>query len=130
MGSQQHHDFTTNTYSKAFNSDFDQFTFGFLYSLLNPERKLRPFIAAGIGFSHESNSGGNPNHTLLAFDLGGGAKYELTKHFFLRGDLRYIPSRANRTPGVVCDPFGNCFQQNQSNYLHRVNFTGGFAFRF
>jgi hypothetical protein len=123
-------DAATRTYSKAFNSDFDQFSFGFLYMLRNSERKLRPFIAGGIGFSHESNSGGNPNRTLLAFNLGGGAKYELTRHFALRGDLRWLPSRANKTPAVQCDIFGNCFQQNVSNYLQRVNFSGGIAFRF
>src|SRR6266852_556330 len=94
------------------------------------ERKLRPFIAAGVGFAHESNSGGNSNHTLLAFNLGGGAKYELTRHVALRGDLRWLPSRANKTPAVQCDQFGNCFQQNVSNYLQRVNFSGGIAFRF
>jgi opacity protein-like surface antigen len=120
----------TRTYSKAFDSDFDQFSFGFLYMLKNSETKLRPFIAAGVGFSHEFNSGGNSNHTLLAFNLGGGAKYELTRHFALRGDLRWLPSRANKTPAVLCDSFGNCFQQNVSNYLQRVNFTGGVAFRF
>ena len=123
-------DAATGTYSKAFNSDFDQFSFGFLYMLKNSERKLRPFIAAGIGFSHESNSGVNANHTLLGFNLGGGAKYELSRHFALRGDLRWLPSRANKTPEVQCDAFGNCFQQNVSNYLQRVNFTGGIAFRF
>lgn len=123
-------DAATHTYSKAFNSDFDQFSFGFLYMLKNSERKLRPFIAAGAGFSHESNSGGNSNHTLLAFNLGGGAKYELARHVALRGDLRWLPSRANKTPAVQCDAFGNCFQQNVSNYLQRVNFSGGIAFRF
>jgi len=123
-------DAATRTYSKAFNSDFDQYSFGFLYMLKNSERKLRPFIAGGIGFSHESNSGGNPNRTLLAFNMGGGAKYEVSRHFALRGDLRWLPSRANKTPTVQCDIFGNCFQQNVSNYLQRVNFTGGFAFRF
>jgi hypothetical protein len=123
-------DVATGTYSKAFNSNFDQFTFGFLYMLRNSERKLRPFIAAGIGFSHESNSGGNANQTLLAFNLGGGAKYELTRHFALRGDLRWLPSRANKTTQVQCDAFGNCFNQNVSNYLQRVNFSGGIAFRF
>jgi Outer membrane protein beta-barrel domain len=123
-------DAATGTYSKAFNSDFDQFSFGFLYMLKNSERKLRPFIAGGIGFSHESNSGGNPNRTLLAFNLGGGAKYELSRHFALRGDLRWLPSRANRTPAVQCDIFGNCFQQNVSNYLQRVNFSGGVVLRF
>jgi hypothetical protein len=31
---------------------------------------------------------------------------------------------------VQCDIFGNCVTQNVSNYLQRVNFTGGIAFRF
>jgi opacity protein-like surface antigen len=123
-------DAATQTYSKAFNTDFDQFSFGFLYMVRNSERKLRPFIAGGIGAAHESNSGVNPNRTLLAFNLGGGAKYEVSRHFALRGDLRWLPSRANKTLQVQCDPFGNCFQQNVSNYLQRVNFTGGIAFRF
>jgi hypothetical protein len=123
-------DAATQTYSKAFNSDFNQFSFGFLYMLKDSERKLRPFIAGGIGFAHESNEGNNPNRTLLAFNLGGGAKYQVSKRFSLRGDLRWLPSRANRTPQVQCDFFGNCFQQNVSNYLQRVNFTGGIAFRF
>jgi hypothetical protein len=124
------HDITTNSYSKAFNSDVDQFELGFLYMLRSSEQKLRPFIDAGIGVTHEFNEGANPNRTLLSFGLGGGAKYELSRHFSLRGDLRWLPSRANKTPGVTCDFFGNCFQQNMSNYLQRVNFTGGIAFRF
>ena len=123
-------DAATRTYSKAFSSDFDQYSFGLLYMLRNSETKLRPFIAGGIGFSHEFNSGVNPNRTLLAFNLGGGAKYELSRHFALRGDLRWLPSRANKTLAVECDIFGNCFTQSVSNYLQRVNFTGGIAFRF
>lgn len=123
------HDFATNTYSKAFNSDFDQFTFGILYMLRNSEQKLRPFVSGGVGFAHESNDNGQPNHTLLAFSLGGGAKYEVSRHFALRGDLRYMPSRANRTPGQVCSIFG-CFVQNVSNYLQRFNVSGGIVFRF
>ena len=124
------HDVTTNTYSKAFNSTFDQFMFGFSYMIRNSERKLRPFIDAGLGFAHESNNNGEPNHTLFAFALGGGAKYELTKHFALRGDVRYMPSRANRTPQTFCDPFFGCYTQNTPNYLQRVNLTAGIAFRF
>ena len=119
-----------HTYSKAFNSDLDQFQFGFLYMLKNSERKLRPFIAGSIGFTHESNDSGTSNRTLLAFGLGGGVKYELNRHFSLRGDLRWLPSRANKTPDLVCDQFFGCYEQNVSNYLQFVNFTGGFAFRF
>lgn len=123
-------DSTTHAYTKAFNSNMTQIQFGFLYMLRNSERKLRPFIAGSIGFTHESNDNSNPNRTLLAFGLGGGTKYEVNRRFSLRGDLRFLPSRANRTPEQVCDFFGNCFVQNVSNYLKRVNFTGGFAFRF
>ena len=124
------HDFTTNTYTKVFDSVYDQFMFGFLYMLRNNEQKLRPFIAAGLGFAHESNNNGAPNHTLFSYGLGGGAKYTISKHFSLRGDLRYMPARANRTPQQFCDPFFGCYVQNASNYLHRVNFTAGIAFRF
>ena len=124
------HDVTTNTYSKAFDSTFDQFMFGFTYMIRSSEQKLRPFISAGLGFAHESNNNGAPNHTLFAYGLGGGAKYALTKHFSFRGDIRYMPSRANRTPQTFCDPFFGCFTQNTSNYLQRVNLTAGIAFRF
>ena len=122
-------DMNTRTYTKIFNSDIDHFQFGFLYMLRNSEMKLRPFIAGSFGFTHEFNDA-NPNHTLLAFGLGGGVKYNLNRHFALRGDLRWLPSRANKTPGIICDQFYGCYQQNIANYLEFVNLTGGFAFRF
>src|SRR2546423_12133661 len=122
-------DITTHSYSKVLDSDIDHFQFGFLYMLRNSEMKLRPFIAGSFGFTHEFNDA-NPNHTLLAFGLGGGVKYNLNRHFALRGEMRWLPSRANKTPGIVCDQFFGCYQQNISNYLEFVNFTGGFAFRF
>jgi opacity protein-like surface antigen len=124
------HDVTTNTYSKAFNSDIDQFEFGILYMFRNSERKLRPFGAGGVGFTHQFNDGNNPNHTNLSYALGGGVKYSLEKHISLRGDIRWLPTRASRTPGITCDFFGNCFQVLQDNYLERVNFTGGVTFHF
>jgi opacity protein-like surface antigen len=122
-------DMTTRTYTKIFNSDIDHVQFGFLYMLRNSELKLRPFIAASIGFTHESNDA-NPNRTLFGYGLGGGVKYTVTPHFALRGDARWLPSRANKTPGVICDQFYGCYQQNISNYLEFVNLSGGFAFRF
>jgi opacity protein-like surface antigen len=124
------HDVTTNTFSKAFNSDIDQFQFGFLYMFRNSEQKLRPFAAGGIGFTHEFNDGIEPNHTNLSYGLGGGVKYSLAKHISLRGDIRWVPTRAGSTPAQTCDFFGNCFVVNQTNYLQRVNFTGGVTFHF
>ncbi len=121
--------FTAN-YSKAFNSDIDQFHFGFLYMLRNSERKVRPFIAAGIGFTHDSNSGGNSDKTAFSYGIGGGMKYYLTRHLGLRGDIRFVPTYGNRTTGIICDPFGFCSQARLSNYFNRGNFTGGIIFRF
>jgi Outer membrane protein beta-barrel domain len=120
----------TGIYSKVFNSDIDQFHFGFLYMLRNSERKLRPFIAGGLGFTHDSSSRNNSNKTSFSYGLGGGVKYYVTRHFGLRGDARWVPTYGNRTPGIICDSFGFCVQARVSNYLERGNFTGGLIFRF
>jgi opacity protein-like surface antigen len=123
-------DAATGIYSKLFNSDIDQFHFGLLYMLRNSEKKLRPFIAGGLGFTHNSNSGSNSDRTAFSYGIGGGVKYYLNRHIGLRGDLRYVPIYGNRTPGIICDPFGFCAQVRVSNYFNQGNFTGGLIFRF
>jgi hypothetical protein len=117
-------------YSKVFNSDIDQFHFGLLYMRRNGEKKLRPFIAGGLGFAHNSNSGNNSDRTAFSYGLGGGVKYYLSRHVGLRGDARFVPTYGNRTPGITCDPFGFCAQTRVSNYFKQGNFTGGLIFRF
>jgi hypothetical protein len=77
-----------------------------------------------------SNSNGNPDRTAFAFNLGGGAKYYLSKNFGLRGDIRYMPTYANSTPSFACDIFGNCFNVPSRNFENRVNFSGGIILRF
>lgn len=130
------HDFTTGLYSFAFDSHVDQVEFGVLYPFriggfyYTEDRHFEPFVAGGLGFTHESNRQGNPNRTSFAFNLGGGAKLFLSKHFGLRGDIRYMPTYANTTTGVSCDPFGNCFGVRQRNFQSRANFTGGIILRF
>lgn len=120
----------TGLYTKAFDSDIDLYNFGILYMFRSPDAKLRPYVAGGIGFSHQFNSGATPNRTDFAFGMGGGVKYYPNSHFGLRGDLRYIPAYANSSPGTYCDEFGFCYPANVPNYLNRVNFTGGIVFRF
>lgn len=122
--------FPSNTYVKAFNSDIDQFQFGFLYMVLSDEHRIRPFIAGGVGFAHEFNSGATPNRTDFSYNIGGGVKYMLNQHFGLRGDARYVPVYKNSSPAVFCDPFGFCFVGNVANFLSRGNFSGGLIFRF
>lgn len=128
------HDFVTGLYTEAFDSNIDQYQFGVLYPFLGSgyfrERKFVPFVAGGLGFTHESNNNGNANRTAFAFNLGGGAKYFLTKHFGLRGDLRYLPTYANQTPGYACNFYGNCFYVHNHNFENRGNFSGGLIFRF
>ena len=116
-------------YQKAFNSDIDQFQFGVLLMFRGSERKLRPYFAGGLGFTHDSNSGGTPNRTQFSYGIGGGVKYMMNRHFGLRGDLRFVPTYENKSLETFCDFFG-CFTANVSHYLNRGNFTGGLIFRF
>src|SRR5260370_6757858 len=108
MTSFSERDAATGIYSKVFNSDIDQFHFGLLYMLRNSEKKLRPFIAGGIGFTHDSNSGNNSNKTSFSYGLGVGVDYYVTRHFGLPGAARWGPTSGSKTPGNNCGPFTFC----------------------
>lgn len=119
----------TGLYQKAYNSDIDQFHFGILFLLRGSEHKVRPYFAGGLGFTHDSNSGGTPNRTAFSYGVGGGVKYYVNRHFGLRGDLRFVPTYENKSLETFCDFFG-CYTANVSHYLNRGNFAGGIVFRF
>ena len=120
----------TGQYFKAFNSDVDQFQFGGLYMLRNSEHRLRPYIAASVGFTHDTNSNGTPDRTEFAFSLGGGVKYYLSRHIGLRADLRYMPTYGSSSYATYCDPFFGCYNAKVANFLNRGNFVGGVIFHF
>ncbi len=122
--------FPSANYVRAFDSDIDQFQFGFLYMVMSDEHRIRQFIAGGVGFAHEFNSGLTPNRTDFSYNLGGGVKYMFSQHFGIRGDARYVPVYKNSSPALFCDPFGFCFLGNVANFLSRGNFSGGLIFRF
>ena len=111
------------TYVKAYNSDIDQYQFGFQYMFLDSSHRFRPYAAASVGFTHDSNGGGNPNRTEIGYSLGGGAKYYLGRHFGLRGDIRYMPTYGSSSYGLYCDPFGFCYNAKVANFLNRGNFV-------
>jgi len=117
-------------YTKAFNSDVDQFQFGGLYMLLSREHRIRPYLAASVGFTHEFNSGQTPNRLDFGYSIGGGVKYELSRHLALRGDARFMPTYANSGFAEYCDPFFGCYTAKVSQYQNRGNFVGGIVFRF
>ena len=118
---------STGTYSKAYNSDIDQFQFGGAFTFLDSTHRWRPYFAASVGFTHDANSAGNSNRTEFSYSVGGGVKYYLSRHFGLRGDIRYLPTYGN-SYGVYCDPFGFCYKS--ANFLNRGNFVGGLIFKF
>jgi len=133
-------DITTQQYYKAYDSDIDQFQFGGLYMFLGSEHKLRPYVAASLGFTRDSNGsvtasgstpvGTTPNRTAFAYSIGGGVKYYLSRHVGLRGDMRFLPTYGSSSNGEYCDPFFGCYNARVRNYLDRGNFVGGLIFRF
>jgi hypothetical protein len=138
------HDFTTGNSFNTYDATADQFTFGALFHLVDSTHKLRPFVAGGLGFTRTSNSStplpsafsdpffipsSSTSDTAFIFNIGGGAKYYASKHFGFRGDLRFVPTYASSTQGVVCNGFG-CGQGTQRNFYKRVNATAGVFFRF
>ena len=123
------HDYTTGATTPIYDSTVNMFQWGVL-AQFRVDQKLRPYIAGGLGFAHESNSDLNANRTAFAYNLGGGAKYFINDHFGFRGDLRYMPTYGNSGQGVQCNYFGSCYQATVRNYEKRVNFGGGIILRF
>jgi hypothetical protein len=117
----------TNTYSKLYNSDVDQFQFGGLYMLRNSSHAIRPYIAASVGFTHDGNDSGVPDTTKFGYSVGGGVKYYATRHLGFRVDTRFMPTYGSSSPGG-CDVFYGCYTAH--HFLNRGNFVGGIILRF
>jgi opacity protein-like surface antigen len=116
-----------------FNLTSNQYMGNFLFHLTAKDHALRPFAMFGLGanalstdVSHVSGS------TRFAFALGGGAKFNMTKHLGFRGQLRWVPTYLGSTnAGYWCDPFwGGCWVVGNSHYLHEFDITGGITLRF
>jgi hypothetical protein len=128
--------FPNPAYIKAYNSSVDQYQFGALYMIFGEEHKWRPYVAGSLGFTHEFNSAlsattqSPPTRLDFSYSIGGGVKYELSRHFAFRGDARYMPTYANSSLAEYCDPFYGCYTAKVSNYQHRGNFLVGLVIRF
>ncbi len=122
------HDLLTNSYVSAYHSVIDQFQFGGIYMFRNSEVKLRPYVGASVGFTHDSNGSGTPNRTEFSYSLGGGVKYYLTRHIGFRADARYLPTYGSSSNELYC--YFGCYYGSVSHYLNRGSFTGGLVFTF
>jgi len=118
---------------KVFNLSQNQYMANFVAHLTDREAKMRPFFFFGLGASAlDPDRGGVKGATRFAFSLGGGAKYNLSKHFGLRGQMKWAPTYITTTNGGYwCDPFwGGCWLVGNDHYLHEFDITGGFTVRF
>lgn len=122
------HDILTNSYISAYHSVIDQYQFGGLYMFRSSAVKLRPYVAASLGFTHDSNGNDTPNRTEFSFSLGGGVKYYVSRHIGLRGDIRYLPTYGSSSNALYC--YYGCYYGTVSHYLNRASFTGGLIFKF
>lgn len=118
---------------RLFSLNQNQYMGNLLFHFTEREAKLRPFVFFGLGASDLSPDRDNVDGiTRFAFAVGGGAKYNISKHFGLRGQFRYAPTYLTTTnEGFWCDPFwGGCWTVGDDRYLHSYDITGGVTFRF
>ncbi|HYL68165.1 MAG TPA: outer membrane beta-barrel protein [Candidatus Limnocylindria bacterium] len=124
------HVFNTNTIASVTDTTLDMYQFSGLYEF-GPERaKLKPFVVAGVGFTHIDSNGLLNFENRLAFNVGGGLKYFFSRHVGLRLEARYSPTQTTSTNGVVCDPFFGCFSTKIQNYAQQGQANAGLIFRF
>ena len=105
----------------------------FVFHFAERESKMRPFAFFGVGASDLSpDRSGVNGATRFAFSLGGGAKYNFSKHLGFRGQAKWSPTYITTTDGGYwCDPFwGGCWVVGNDHYLHEFDVTGGITLRF
>jgi opacity protein-like surface antigen len=103
----------------------DMFLISGVFQFRSREAKLRPFAEAGLGLVHWDNYGGGalPFENRLAYNLGVGAKYFVTRNIGFRLEGRWTPSRGLPEVGTYCSPYYGCYnstvydkaQQGQAN---------------
>jgi opacity protein-like surface antigen len=129
------HDPITDTLTPVSNMNLDMYQFSVLYNFLSPERKLRPFVVAGLGFSHFGASpvdGQNPLgfSNRFSYNLGGGAKYFFATHWGLRAEVRWSPSHTTTGQATYCDPFFGCYPATVANKAEQGQANIGVIYRF
>jgi opacity protein-like surface antigen len=127
-------DFTYTFLSKM---KLDTYLFGIGYEFRNSEKKFRPFIGLGFGFSHFGTPPSSSGPALLpfknrpAYSLSGGVKYFFTRNIGIRTELRW--AETDTTDGAVyCFPdysmYAGC--QKIANQAKQGQANVGLIFRF
>jgi opacity protein-like surface antigen len=112
------------------NMNFDMYQFDGLYQFRDPEAKLRPFIVAGLGFSHYGGQDVLGFSNRFAYNVGGGVKYFFTPHVGVRAEVRLSPSLTTQGYGTYCSPYYGCYTATVSNQAYQGQANLGIVFRF
>jgi len=124
------HVFNTNTIASTTDATLDMYQFSGLYEFGQERAKLKPFVVAGLGFTHIDSNGELNFENRLSFNIGAGLKYYFSRHVGLRLEARYSPTQTTSSRGVVCDPFLGCFSTRIQNYAQQGQANAGIIFRF
>lgn len=120
---------TPDQFAPAFHTAINQFQFGGLFLLRDRQFAFRPYLAGGLGFTHDSNEGAYPDRTAFSFSLGGGLKYQPSSHVGIRADARWIPTYGSSALGTSCDYDGFCYPDTYRNFLQRISLMAGITLR-
>lgn len=128
------HDPETNSMLYLTSMNFDNYLWSVAYNFLSPERKVRPFVVAGLGFGHYGAAPVGGQSVLgfsnkLAYNLGGGAKYFFNDHWGVRAELRWLATRSTSGIGTYCYYFG-CYQASVPNHANQGALDVGIIYRF
>ncbi len=118
---------------KVFNLNQNQYMGNFLIHFTPEDAKTRPFFLVGLGATALSPDRSRVSgSTRFAFAVGAGLKHNLSKHFGLRGQIKYTPTYLTSTSsGYWCDPiWGGCWVSGNSHYLNAFDASGGITLRF
>ena len=118
---------------KVFTLGQNQYLANFLFHFTDREAKTRPFAFFGLGASSlDPDRSGVQGTTRFVFSVGAGLKHNLSKHFGLRGQIKYSPTYLTTSnAGYWCDPFwGGCWVVGNNHYLNEFDIGGGITLRF
>ncbi len=104
---------------ESINGTLSTYTFGGAYTFRS-DAKIRPFVAGGLGWTNFGGLDSDPSelyvgfNNKLAFNLGGGIKYNLNNFLGLRFDMRWVGSRTTPTTSIYESIYGE--EEYASNY--------------
>lgn len=129
------HNPVDGTYSFLSDMNLDMYQFDVLYQIPHSFRKFRPFVVAGLGFSHFGVQPVNGQDVLgfsnrFSYNLGGGVKYFFNRHWGIRAEARWSPSHTTQGQTIYCDPFFGCAPAAVANKAEQGQANIGLIFRF